>query len=155
MIKRFLPISCLGLIMTGLLLLSFVPTFIGEGWARSAGSDPLYDFLEGHYEIIGRWPDSNRTFTGKIVLRKSHDHLKVIRMIGGRKIEGSGTIETATMGEAKVLRIIFVQKDRTYEGTYVIGSDLDNYGRLSGHVYLKNGGTKRPGLEAFFVDHSR
>jgi hypothetical protein len=141
--------------LTGLLLLSFVPVLIAEGWAGNAESDPLYDFLEGQYEIIGRCPDSNRTFTGKIELRKSHDHLQVIRIIDGRRTEGSGTIETAAMGETKVLRISFVQGGRTYEGTYVIGSDPDNYGRLTGHVYLKNGGTTRHGLEAFFVDHSR
>ena len=59
------------------------------------------------------------------------------------------------MGETKVLRIRFVQGGRVYEGTYVIGSDPDNYPRLSGHVYLKNGGTTRHGLEAFFIDHGR
>jgi len=30
---------------------------------------------------------------------------------------------------------------------------LDNYGRLTGYVYLNDGGTTTPWLEALFSDH--
>ena len=114
-------------------------------------TDFLYDFLKGSYELVGRWPDSNKTYSGKIVLEKDHGNFRVVRLINGKKITGMGKIETATPDKVKVLRIRFKQDEREYEGTYLIGSDLDNYGRLTGYLYLKNGKTKQPGLEAFFI----
>ena len=114
-------------------------------------TDFLYDFLRGSYELVGRWPDSNETYSGKIVLEKDHGNFRVVRLINGKKITGIGKIETATPDKVKVLRIRFKQDEREYEGTYLIGSDLDNYGRLTGYLYLKSGKTKQPGLEAFFI----
>ncbi len=46
-IKGFLRISFLSFILKGLLLLSFVPILISEGWAGNTESDSLYDFLDG------------------------------------------------------------------------------------------------------------
>ena len=114
-------------------------------------TDFLYDFLKGSYELVGRWPDSNETYSGKIVLEKDREYFRVVRLINGKKITGVGKIETATSDKVKVLRIRFKQDEREYEGTYLIGSDLENYGRLTGYLYLKNGKTKNPGLEAFFI----
>jgi hypothetical protein len=114
-------------------------------------TDFLYDFLKGSYELVGRWPDSNETYSGKIILEKDREHLRVVRLINGKKIAGIGRIETATSDKVKVLRIRFKQEEREYEGTYLISSDLENYGRLTGYLYLKNGKTKYPGLEAFFI----
>jgi hypothetical protein len=122
------------------------PTTLAEN-----DTDFLYDFLRGSYELVGRWPDSNKTYSGKIVLEKDHGHFRVVRLINGKKITGIGKIETATPDKVKVLRIRFKQDEREYEGTYLIGSDLDNYGRLTGYLYLKSGKTKQPGLEAFFI----
>ena len=42
---------------------------------------------------------------------------------------------------------------RHYEATYFFNSDLDNYARLLGYLYVIQGGTKEPGLEALFIDH--
>ena len=114
--------------------------------------DFLYGFLNGSYELVGRWPDSNETYSGKIILEKDRGHVRVVRLINGKKITGVGKIETATSDKVKVLRIRFKQDDREYAGTYLIGSDLDNYARLTGYLYLMNGKTKNPGLEAFFID---
>ena len=126
--------------------------FVAEPTALAENdTDFLYDFLKGSYEIIGRWPDSDETYSGKIVLEKEREHFRVIRLIDGKKITGIGKIETATSDKVKVLRIRFEQDEREYEGTYLIGSDLENYGRLTGYLYLKNGKTKKPGLEAFFI----
>jgi len=124
-------------------------------WAKDVGSkiEFLYQFLQGTYELIGRVPDSNKTYTGKVVLRKSDDYFEVIRRIEGKEIKGTGEIETATADKTKVLRVRFVEGNKSYEATYLIGSDLDNYGRLAGYLYLKEGGTKVPGLEALFIDH--
>ena len=49
-------------------------------------TDFLYDFLRGSYELVGRWPDSNKTYSGKIVLEKDHGHFRVVRFINGKKI---------------------------------------------------------------------
>jgi hypothetical protein len=126
--------------------------FVSEPSALAENdTDFLYDFLSGSYELVGKWPDSNKTYSGKIVLEKDHGHFRVVRHINGKKIAGVGKIETATSDKVKVLRIRFKQDEREYEGTYLIGSDLDNYGRLTGYLYLKNGKTKKPGLEAFFI----
>ncbi len=114
-------------------------------------TDFLYGFLNGSYELVGRWPDSTETYSGKIILEKDHGYFRIVRLIDGNKITGIGKIETATPDKVKVLRIRFKQEGREYEGTYLIGSDLDNYGRLTGYLYLKNGKTKNPGLEAFFI----
>jgi len=77
---------------------------------------------------------------------------EVTRIIEGHEIKGIGKVEIAAMGEEKVLRVRFRQKKRGYEVTYLIDSDLNNYGRLSGYLYLEEGGTKSPGLEALFIE---
>jgi len=113
----------------------------------------LYDFLEGSYQVIGRWPDSQETYSGKVTLSREGNHFKVTRIINGKRIVGTGSIETATADKVKVLRVRFVHGATKYEATYIIGSDLDNYARLTGYVYIKGGKTKQPGLEALFIDH--
>jgi len=124
-------------------------------WAENDHEALLYDFLQGSYEIIGRWPDTDKAYTGKMNLKRSIDHLKTIRNINGEITEGVGKIETATADNVNVLRIRFIEAGRSYEGTYIIASDLDNYGRLTGYVYLKEGGTKIAGLEALFRDRGQ
>jgi hypothetical protein len=73
--------------------------------------------------------------------------------MGGRAVKGIGKIETVTSDKIKVLRVRFRSEEKDYEATYLIGSDLDNYGRLTGHVYFKDGETRTPGLEALFIEH--
>ena len=124
-------------------------------WAESIDEELLYNFLQGPYELIGRWPDSNETYIGRVLLKKSNRHFKVVRTVSDKSIEGVGKIETATADNVRVLRIRFSKAGNTYEGTYLIDSDLDNYCRLSGYLYLKEGGTKKVGLEALFSDHGQ
>ena len=118
-------------------------------------TDFLYNFLSGSYQVIGRLPDSNELYDGKIVMERSGDSLNVVRKIAGKEISAVGRIETATADNVKVLRVRFTENNRTFEITYLIHSDLDNYARLTGYVYLKNGGTKKPGLEALFIDREK
>ena len=123
-------------------------------WAQGKdfSDEPLYDFLCGSYHVIGRLPDSNQLYSGKIEFKRSGNQLEVVRLIGGHQGRGIGKIEIATPDKIKVLRVHFRLKDKDYEATYLIGSDLDNYGRLTGHVYLKDGETRTPGLEALFIE---
>jgi hypothetical protein len=123
------------------------------GQGKDFSDEPLYDFLCGSYHVIGRLPDSNQLYSGKIEFKRSGNQLEVVRLIGGHQGRGIGRIEIATPDKIKVLRVHFRLKDKDYEATYLIGSELDNYGRLTGHVYFKDGGTKAPGLEALFIEH--
>ena len=115
----------------------------------------LYDFLKGTYELIGRYPDSNETYTGRVEFKKSDDGLKVVRFVDGAETEGTGKIETATADSIKVFRVRFNEKGSDYEITYLISSDLDNYARLTGYFYLRTGDTRKPGIEALFSGHMR
>lgn len=132
---------------------SLILIVVSGGWAQDAEVDFLYSFLQGTYQVIGRWPDSNESYNGKIILKSKDDHFQVLRSINGEETEGVGRIATATADKIKVLRVGFTQYGRKYEATYIINSDLDNYARLTGYVFLKTGETKRPGLEALFIDH--
>jgi hypothetical protein len=124
-------------------------------WAqvKDLSDEPLYDFVCGSYQVIGRLPDSNQLYSGKVEFKLSADQLEVVRLIGGHRVRGIGKIETATPDKIKVLRVRFRSQGKDYEATYLIGWDLDNYGRLTGHVYFKDGETRTPGLEALFIDH--
>lgn len=115
----------------------------------------LYDFLKGTYELIGRYPDSGKTYTGQIEFKISDNGLAVFRTVEGIETEGTGKIETATADSIKVLRVRFNEKGSDYEVTYLINSDLDNYARLTGYFYLRNGNTRKPGIEALFSGHMR
>jgi hypothetical protein len=137
---NFLTVSLILILVSGVL-------------ARDGEVEFLYAFLQGTYQVIGRWPDSNESYNGKVVLNSKGDHLDVLRSINGEEIEGVGRITTATADKIKVLTVEFSQRGHRYEATYIIDSDLDNYARLTGYVFLKTGKTKRPGLEALFIDH--
>ena len=113
----------------------------------------LYDFLKGTYELIGRYPDSNETYTGRVEFKKSDDGLKVIRSVDGAETEGTGKIETATADSINVLCVRFSEDENDYEISYLISSDLDNYARLTGYFYLRTGDTRKPGIEALFAGH--
>jgi hypothetical protein len=123
--------------------------------AKDSSDEPLYDFLCGSYQVIGRLPDSDQLYSGKVELKRSGNHLEVLRLMGGRGVKGIGKIEAVTSDKIKVLRVRFRSEGKDYEVTYLIGSDLDNYGRLTGHVYFKDGETKTPGLEALFIEPKR
>jgi hypothetical protein len=121
--------------------------------AKNFNDEPLYDFVCGSYQVIGRLPDSDQLYSGKVEFKRSANQLEVVRLIGGHRVRGIGKIETATPDKIKVLRVHFRSKDKDYEVTYLIGSDLDNHGRLTGYVYFKDGKTTTPGLEALFIEH--
>ncbi len=137
-----------------LLTLFMSPTWAGDKGPHKGDmeTDFLYNFLKGSYLLIGTQPDSNETYTGNVTVKRKGKELEVIRKITNKTIKGEGRIEYATADRRKVLRVRFVDGNQRYEATYLICSDLDNYARLTGYVYLKDGRTKVPGLEAWFID---
>jgi hypothetical protein len=134
------------------MVLVLVSTLV-SAQAKDSGDEPLYDFLCGFYQVIGKLPDSNQLYSGKVEFKRSGNQLEVVRLIGGHHVRGIGKVETVTPDKIKVLKVHFRSRDKDFEATYLIGSDLDNYGRLTGHIYFKDGGTKAPGLEALFIEH--
>ena len=135
-----------------LFLLFSIESVLAQG--QNAGSAcALCSFLDGSYRLIGKYPDSDETYSGKVVLVYAKGGLSVSRLINNRKIQGKGTLEDATGDAVQILRVRFLQDGQPYEATYLINSDLDNYGRLSGYWYRQDGSTKDPGLEALFIDH--
>lgn len=124
-----------------------------NGNAREIESDFLYDFLVNQYTVIGKYPESNDTYTGSISFSSHNDSLKMTRIIDGKKTMGRAWIAEVLADKIKVLKAEFDSDGRTYEITYLIDSDLDNYARLSGLVYFKFEKTRRPGMEALFIKH--
>jgi hypothetical protein len=109
----------------------------------------LLEFLAGDYRVIGEQPDSGVPYVGNVSFREHNGQFEVVRTIGDSTTHCTGKIETA--GEnTPVLRCQFTAAGVAYEATYLWRSDLDNYPRLTGYVYRKQGETKSPGLEALF-----
>lgn len=48
--------------------------------------DFLYDFVAGEYLLIGKLPDSNETYTGKVTVKRSKKGLEVLRYVENKKI---------------------------------------------------------------------
>ena len=120
--------------------------------------DDLLGFLTGSYRLIGKEPDSNKPFVGRVVINQKGQQLQVLRTVNGVTIEGIGRIEKAAPESSRVLRIRFRSGNNKFEGTYLYHSDLDNYARITGYLYKidpKTGipiDTKNPGLEALFPE---
>ena len=125
--------------------------------AESIGDDEsLYGFLAGHYIVIGKELDSEKTYYGKVVLSYEKGCLTVARDIQGEMVKGEGKIEQALgPDDADVLRVRFVRAGIKYEITYIWRGDLDNYARLSGYVYQPGKPSDTPGMEALFIDHTK
>jgi len=132
-----------------LLLLGSSITF-----ADSVNQGFLMDFLPGTYTLIGRAIDAETSYTGKAIIIPQQQGFAITRRIGSKTVEATGRIEQATADRLDVLRLRFSEGDQALEATCLIGSDLDNYPRLSCQLYRSDGSTQRPGLEAWFIQHA-
>ena len=74
------------------------------------------------------------------------------KIIAGKTIQGSAKIEFVLAGEYPVLRIRYDDGGKSIEETCLVHSDLDNYPRISCHLYQPGLKTQNPGMEAFFID---
>ena len=137
--RYFWFLSCLSAAMT-------------TAWAASP-ADHRLEYLEGSYVVIGRHPDSERPYAGRVIASLSDQGLKLIRVVNGRSIEAKAEMDTATPDKIPVLRIGFKEHGKQYEEVCMVSVDLDNYPRVS--CYLYHGLTKRVGLETWFPDHGQ
>ena len=128
------------------------------GWSRAVHAAPKKDALDratltnimsGDYIIVGKKPDSEATYTGRLTFRARGQRLAFTRTVGGRTERGTATLEMTVVGDpAPVLRMHFKLDGQPYDGIYQWKFDYDNYARFTGYVYRP--GTKAAGLEMLF-----
>lgn len=119
-----------------------------------AEDDFLHMMVQGKYLLVGKGLDSNNTYHGKVEIKEINDKLFVSRIINGNTINGTAAIESVLNGDAKVLRIRFSEGETKFEQTCMVGSDLDNYARISCYLYQPKVRTMQLGLEVLFNDHT-
>jgi hypothetical protein len=113
----------------------------------------LRNYMAGEYDLIGRKPDSDATYNGRVTLRDEGGVLQVTRTVEGKTDKCAARFNTvAGTDRIPVLRMHFRFDGREYDATYRWQSDPDNYPRFTGYLYLS--GTKSPGLEALFPIHN-
>ena len=120
-------------------------------FAEPADTSFLEDYLKGTYTVIGKSLEDTDTYYGEIALSKSETGLSMTRTITDSVVRGTASIELATSDQVQVLRIRFREKEHDVEGTCLIGHDLNNYARLTCHLYHPGTPTRSPGLEAWFI----
>lgn len=113
--------------------------------------EPLqWDYVVGRYQMIGRHPDSAKTYTGAATIERVGSRLRLIRDIAGMPKKIIGVIRRAQPGEAYVLAFDWGSKIK-HEMVCVIGSDLDNYARLTCQWGVAGNPHTQPGMEAYFT----
>lgn len=135
-----------------LMLASLILTGLPAG-ATDKPEDKRLNYLKGSYAMIGKHPDSEQTYAGRITVSPHEQGLKITRVINGRSIQAQGEMSTATPDQIPVLRVSFKEHGKLHEETCMVSSDLDNYPRVSCYVQRKF--TKKVGLEAWFSDHGQ
>lgn len=139
-----------------LLVVALLLTAMAAAASASTPDGPIdgrLKYLAGSYALIGKHPDSEKTYAGRITVLPHEQGLKITRAINGRSIQARGELSTATPDRISVLRVSFKEHGKLHEETCLISSDLDNYPRVS--CYLQNKFTKKVGLEAWFADHGQ
>ena len=146
------------------LLVAIAVCFAGSEASSTNPPKPPYDldfvasFVAGDYVLIGRKPESDATYTGRMTFIQRGKDLEFTRTVGGDTQQGPVVLDTkADESGRPVLRIRFSVSGQPYGATYLWHSDLSNFARLTGYVYVTTGETKFPGLEALFplVDYNR
>ncbi len=136
------PMGAWALLLVGLASLPAV--------AADQEESPHWSFVPGRYQLIGRHPDSLRTYTGTARIERIGKKLRLSREIDGRKSQLFGVVRRADPGEATVLAFKWDEKG-PMEMVCLIGSDLDNYARLTCHWGKAGNPHKQPGMEAYFA----
>jgi hypothetical protein len=116
----------------------------GKNWAELANR------MSGGYTVIGRRPDSNATFSGRLTFHARGKKLAFVRTIDGETVRGSAFFDTLPDCDGSVLRLRFFQNGQLYEGLFIWSADCNSTFAFSGSIHSKN--TKKPGLETFFPD---
>jgi hypothetical protein len=115
-----------------------------------AVEDSLLSFVLGDYVIVGREPNGGGAYSGSARIEGTESGLVLKRRRGEREVTATGRWEVPSPpGEGRVLRFRWQDPDPTIM-TCLVGSDLDNYARLT-CIWLREGSQPaEPGLEAMF-----
>lgn len=132
-------------LIIGLVCMSSTP-----GYATDDDEPPQWSFVPGRYQLIGRHPDSPLVYSGTARIDRVGGQLRLTRVIAGRRSQIYGVIRRADPGEAYVLAFKW-GKQIPLEMICVIGSDLDNYPRLTCHWGKAGNPHRQPGMEAYFA----
>ncbi len=111
----------------------------------------LEQFVKGTYVLMGKSLESDETYLGNVSLSASETGLSVTRTIAGTETRGTAVIEQTSHTQTSVLRVRFSEDGNEFEETCLVGHDLDNYARITCHLYHPGTPTKNPGLEAWFI----
>lgn len=112
-------------------------------------------YSQGNYFLVGKHIDSKETYYGEVSITKNESGLAVTRTISGEVVTGTAAVEYATPDKVPVLRIRFSDAGNDYEATCMVGGDLDNYARITCHLYIPGEKTMEPGLEAYFINFNK
>lgn len=124
-------------------------------WPQPAAAEesdgPLqWSFVVGRYHLVGRRPDSPKAYAGTARIERVGARLRLTREIGGKRSRIFGVVRRADPGEAYVLAFQW-RESQPMEMVCVIGSDLDNYARLTCHWGAAGNPHRQPGIEAYFA----
>ena len=91
----FFHLNHQGFIMARLLLIVWVLLIgsVTQAYAQDDEQDFLYDFLKGNYTIVGRYPESNVTYSGTLILERTTNELKMTIFQSSRFAKKSSTAE--------------------------------------------------------------
>ena len=139
--------------------LILVLMLVGVSWSANSHTEkpdkfPPFSFFVGTYDVIGSGLEGQRPYEGKGVIREKGEKLEIIRTINGRTVYGEGEVIGVGADKIPALQVRFKEGLKNYTATYCIGSDFDNYARLTGYVHSKGKKIKH-GLEAWFIERSQ
>lgn len=133
-------------------VLLFLLVTIGARAAVAAEEPSYLDFVVGPYRVVGQRPDGGATYAGRARIERHGDGLRLIRSIGKQTRHITGTVRRADPGEAWVLSFAWVEgAKQKMEMVCLVGTDLDNYARLSCHWGKARNPHRFPGMEAYFA----
>lgn len=128
-----------------ILLMSF---YIVTAQAKECDDCPLKNIIPGQYTVIGRLPDSERTYSSQIEIKAlKNKTFSAIEKINGKMIRRwEGQFKHASPGEGYVLHL----KGQQGELACLVSADLDNYARMTCLWKKNNQQSNKFGLVALF-----
>ena len=121
--------------------------------AAAESEGPPSDFVVGDYVLVGREPDGGATYSGTAridTVDGATARFILERRVGTSTVTARGAFEVPSPpGEGRVLRFRW-QEPQPVVMTCLIGSDLDNYARLTCLWSRAGAENAAPGLETMF-----
>lgn len=138
---------------TGLIVFGATALLAAFADARAGGEaneTDLYGALAGDYDLVGRRPDSEETYSGRVTFTPVDGGLVVTRTVDGENETGRAHIEYRTADKRPVLMIAFDEDGGAWESWCLYRFDLDNDARLTCLWRFAGTEPEHPGLEALF-----